>query len=79
MLGDGVNLAARIKKLNGRYGTHLLLSEDAAAEPGMLEHFVMRPVDCVVVKVRFRSCALASPNRNTGSPIIADPFACANG
>ena len=51
VLGDGVNLAARIKKLNGRYGTRLLLSEDAAAEPGMREHFVMRPIDCVVVKV----------------------------
>merc|ERR1711968_17298 len=50
VLGDGVNLAARTKKLNGRYGTSILLTEDTVAERGVRERFVLRPIDLVVVK-----------------------------
>jgi len=57
-LGDGVNLAARLKSLNTRYGTHLLVSSealDAPAAPDLpaaREHFVARPVGRLVLKGR---------------------------
>jgi len=49
MLGDGVNLAARLKSLNSRYRTRTLVSADVIRHP-VSTHFVWRPVDVVAVK-----------------------------
>mmetsp|Transcript_23063 Transcript_23063/g.71869 ORF Transcript_23063/g.71869 Transcript_23063/m.71869 type:complete len:169 (+) Transcript_23063:194-700(+) len=51
-LGDGVNLAARLKGLNTRYGTHLLVSSDTLDFLGANDAFVVRPVGRLVLKGR---------------------------
>eukprot|EP00746_Dinoflagellata_sp_MGD_P020194 gnl/MRDRNA2_/MRDRNA2_146977_c0_seq1.p1 gnl/MRDRNA2_/MRDRNA2_146977_c0~~gnl/MRDRNA2_/MRDRNA2_146977_c0_seq1.p1 ORF type:complete len:972 (-),score=173.55 gnl/MRDRNA2_/MRDRNA2_146977_c0_seq1:134-3049(-) len=51
VLGDGVNLTARIKGLNSRYCTSSLASQDAIAAAAETQtHLVARPLDLVVVK-----------------------------
>jgi len=52
VLGDGVNLTARLKSLNSRYGTHLLVSSDAMDFPGSEERFLARPVGDLILKGR---------------------------
>lgn len=51
-LGDGVNLAARLKSLNTRYGTHLLVSSDTLSFAKGHEIFVTRPIGKLVLKGR---------------------------
>jgi class 3 adenylate cyclase len=52
LLGDGVNLSARLKGLNSKYGTQTLTT-DAVTKP-LLERsdnrFITRPIDLVAVK-----------------------------
>lgn len=50
VLGDGVNLAARLEALNKAYGTATLISHDTFREAG--DRLCVRPVDEVVVKGR---------------------------
>jgi len=52
VLGDGVNLAARVEELNKRYGTDIILSEDVRQQSGVKETFLLRALDNVVVKGR---------------------------
>jgi len=51
VLGDGVNLAARLKSLNSRFGTGILVSGDVLAGD-VREQFVSRPVGNLVLKGR---------------------------
>lgn len=55
LLGDGVNLCARIKGLNTRYCSQTLISENCLKAMNFPEEFYARPVDLVVVKGRSRS------------------------
>ena len=50
VLGDGVNLTARLEALNKAYGTPTLISHDTFREAG--DRLCVRPVDEVVVKGR---------------------------
>mmetsp|Transcript_109086 Transcript_109086/g.307510 ORF Transcript_109086/g.307510 Transcript_109086/m.307510 type:complete len:949 (-) Transcript_109086:99-2945(-) len=50
-LGDGVNLAARLKSLNTRYNTSVLMSSDAVFE-GMDDIFVSRTIGKLILKGR---------------------------
>lgn len=50
LLGDGINLAARLKGLNSRYGTLTLCSEHAIASQLFPLPIAPRPVDLVAVK-----------------------------
>lgn len=52
LLGDGINLAARLKGLNSRYGTQTLISESVVANADFPEGVISRPVDIVAVKGR---------------------------
>jgi len=52
MLGDGVNLAARLKGLNSRYSTQLLVSAEALDWEGASEQFLSRPVGNLYLKGR---------------------------
>jgi len=52
VLGDGVNLSARLKSLNTRHDTRLLVSSDAMEFQGMEEAFVYRPVGHLILKGR---------------------------
>lgn len=53
LLGDGINLTARLKGLNSRYGTGVIISDEAVLALGKdREAYVARPVDMVVVKGR---------------------------
>jgi len=52
VLGDGVNLTARLKGLNSHYGTHTLISDTVFNEPWMGSKFVTRAIDKVAVKGR---------------------------
>jgi len=51
LLGDDVNIAARLKSLNTRYGTSCLTS-DATLEAGSRRDFLARPVGHLVLKGR---------------------------
>ncbi len=48
VIGDTVNLAARVENVNRIYGTQILLSETTAQ--GLGPHFEMREVDTIAVK-----------------------------
>jgi len=48
VLGDSVNLAARLEGLGKYYGTEILISEPTYAE--VREHVIVRPLDKVAVK-----------------------------
>uniref|UniRef100_A0A7S2GM37 Guanylate cyclase domain-containing protein n=1 Tax=Alexandrium andersonii TaxID=327968 RepID=A0A7S2GM37_9DINO len=50
LLGDGVNLAARLKTLNSLYGTRTLVSAAVIEDRAAGRLFVHRPVDAVAVK-----------------------------
>mmetsp|Transcript_36743 Transcript_36743/g.84804 ORF Transcript_36743/g.84804 Transcript_36743/m.84804 type:complete len:1128 (-) Transcript_36743:77-3460(-) len=50
LLGDGVNLAARMKGLNSRYGTCTLCSQNALSAQQSHLALATRPVDLVAVK-----------------------------
>lgn len=52
VLGDGVNLAARIKSLNTRYKTSLLVCSSVMEYPRAHEEFVTRPIGNLVLKGR---------------------------
>ena len=52
VLGDSVNLSARLSRLNSRYGTSLLVSDDVLNEPTVREDFLFRLIDKVAVKGR---------------------------
>eukprot|EP00439_Symbiodinium_sp_Y106_P027536 s2752_g3.t1 len=51
LLGDGVNLAARLKSLNTRYGTQLLVSSETL-QSSIGELFVARTIGKLVLKGR---------------------------
>jgi len=52
VLGDGVNLSARLKSLNTRYNTKLLVSSEALDFPGAEDLFLTRPVGNLILKGR---------------------------
>jgi adenylate cyclase len=52
VLGDSVNLSARLSRLNSRYGTSLLVSDDVLQEPTVEDTFLVRLIDKVAVKGR---------------------------
>jgi len=52
VLGDGVNLTARLKSLNTRYKTRCLVSDTALDFEGAQEMFVTRPIGHLVLKGR---------------------------
>ncbi|CAE8629933.1 unnamed protein product [Polarella glacialis] len=53
VLGDGVNLAARLKSLNTRYGTSFLASSEVLkAIPNLHETFVVRTIGKLILKGR---------------------------
>jgi len=51
LLGDGVNLAARLKSLNTRYGTQLLVSSETL-QSSIGEFFVARTIGKLILKGR---------------------------
>lgn len=50
LLGDGVNLTARLKGLTSRYQARTLASETILRDERFKQHFLYRPVDLVAVK-----------------------------
>lgn len=52
VLGDGVNMSARIKSLNTRFSTSILASATAMDFEGSHEEFVTRPIGNLVLKGR---------------------------
>eukprot|EP00750_Incisomonas_marina_P032605 INCI9234.2.p1 GENE.INCI9234.2~~INCI9234.2.p1 ORF type:complete len:803 (+),score=146.36 INCI9234.2:313-2721(+) len=58
VLGDSVNLSARLSRLNTRYKTSILISEDVAELPRVKECFLLRPIDFVAVKGRSNGTAV---------------------
>lgn len=48
LIGDSVNLAARLEGTNKMYGTHIIISESTVKQ--LHEHAVVRPLDIVAVK-----------------------------
>jgi len=52
VLGDSVNLSARLSRLNSRYGTAFLVSDEVIQEPTVEDTFLYRLIDKVAVKGR---------------------------
>jgi len=52
VMGDGVNLTARLKSLNSRYGTKLLASSEGLDFAAARDDFVTRPIGNLVLKGR---------------------------
>ena len=52
-IGDAVNIAARLEKLNAFYGTTILIGEDTAQ--AVKDTFLIRPIDYVVLRGRKQS------------------------
>lgn len=52
LLGDGVNLAARLKGLNSRYSTQSLATDAVLQDDRTMRRILYRPVDKVAVKGR---------------------------
>jgi adenylate cyclase len=52
-IGDTVNIASRLEKLNKVYGTEILIGEETAKK--VAEVFLIRPVDWVVLRGRTKS------------------------
>lgn len=50
LLGDGINLTARLKGINNRYKTGTLASDKVIADAECSNRFIWRPVDLVAVK-----------------------------
>lgn len=50
LLGDGVNLTARLKGINTKYKTRTLASEKVILDPRVSREVIFRPVDLVAVK-----------------------------
>ena len=48
VIGDSVNLGARLESLNKEYGTHILISE--ATRASLRQPFATRPIGSVTVK-----------------------------
>jgi len=52
LLGDGINLTARLKGLNRHYHTKTLVSDVVMADAACEASFAVRPIDLVAVKGR---------------------------
>jgi len=52
-IGDNVNVASRLERLNKVYGTQIIIS--AAIQNRVADDFITRKLDCVVVKGRKKS------------------------
>merc|ERR1712192_84968 len=52
LVGDSVNLASRLEGLCKKYKTQALIDGAARDAPGVVEEFLLRPVDLVTVKGR---------------------------
>ena len=69
VLGDPVNVAARLEKLNKRYGTSILIAEDTAALLGA--DAALREVDRVAVSGRDGALAIYELVAMAGEPDAA--------
>ncbi|HVH78191.1 MAG TPA: hypothetical protein VM782_02275, partial [Stellaceae bacterium] len=56
VIGDGVNVAARLEGINREYGTRICISHTVYREAG--ERLCVRPIDDVVVKGRRGTIAI---------------------
>jgi adenylate cyclase len=56
VIGDSVNLGARLESLNKDYGTHIIISE--ATRAALKGHYEIRPLGEVVVKGKSRPVAI---------------------
>lgn len=75
VLGDSVNLASRLEETNKRYGTRTLTTGETIAEPGVSDNFVLRPVDCVVMKGRTEPTTLYECMARRSVRLMAGPKA----
>ncbi|KAJ3176541.1 hypothetical protein HDU87_005235 [Geranomyces variabilis] len=55
VVGDNVNLASRLEGLNKRYSSRVIISEDCRRALRKPEHYLMRPLESVIVKGRSQS------------------------
>jgi adenylate cyclase len=61
LLGDGINLTARLKGINSRYQTRTLASDKVYADERCRRSVVFRPVDLVAVKGKKEPTAVYEP------------------
>jgi len=59
VIGDGVNLAARLESANKTYGTHVLVSEFTVGE--LKDEFTLREVDRITVKGKSKPVGIYEP------------------
>lgn len=62
VIGDAVNLGARLESLNKQYGTRIIISE--ATREGLSDRYFFRPLGDVVVKGKTRPVAIYEVKEN---------------
>jgi len=61
LLGDGINLTARLKGINSRYKTQTLVSEKVTIDEKTRDFIVSRPIDLVAVKGKTEPTTVFEP------------------
>merc|ERR1719161_1955214 len=61
LLGDGINLTARLKGINSKYNTSTLISDKVIADDKTRLQVIHRPVDLVAVKGKSEPTAVYEP------------------
>lgn len=64
VIGDSVNLGARLESLNKEYGTRIIISE--ATRDALPDRYLLRPLGDVVVKGKTRPVAIFEVKENHG-------------
>ena len=62
VIGDAVNLGARLESLNKEYGTRIIISE--ATRAALPDRYLLRPLGEVVVKGKTRPAAIFEVKEN---------------
>merc|ERR1719161_2731236 len=61
LLGDGINLTARLKGINSKYKTNTLISDKVVDDDKVIEMIVSRPIDFIAVKGKVEPTTVFEP------------------
>ncbi len=61
VIGDNVNLSARLEGLTKKYGVQILISQDTIKNIGKIDGYIFRKIDQVIVKGKTKSISIYEP------------------
>jgi len=65
LIGDNVNLSARLEGLTKKYGVEILLSQETVEDVKQIPHHIIRKIDTVIVKGKTLPISIFEPMPNT--------------